>query len=51
MTKTQTKSKQRVADQHEGKATGGFYTVITREEFDSLFESQRFSLNKQDNEE
>ena len=51
MTKTQTKSKQRVADQREGKAVGGFDTVITREEFDNLYESQKLSINRQAKEE
>jgi len=35
-------------NKHEGKAVGGFDTVLTREEFDSLFEMQKLSLNKQD---
>jgi hypothetical protein len=32
---------------HEGQAVGGFDTVITREEFDNLYESQRLSINRQ----
>ena len=35
-------------NKHEGKAVGGFDTVLSREEFDSLFEMQKMSLNKQD---
>ena len=33
-------------NKHEGKAVGGFDTVLTRAEFDNLFDSQKQSLNK-----
>ena len=37
-------------NKHEGKAIGGFDTVLTREEFDKLYKLQELSLNKKDTE-